>query len=132
MVNLERYERIREGLKMKAVAIAQKYSIRFGGLNSFSDITINTNGPSLKQMGLDEEFLNRNDNPRIFLGSLWALRKYLRIIEKYPDYRNAESQNSSEVIPAFPDIQKAQEYDGLQYYVWESAKRLEQQITSKA
>src|SRR3989344_9667733 len=111
MISIDRYERIREMLRNRVLATAQKNSIRFGGLNSYTDVS-NLLGPSLQNLFGQEygqNYLERN--AKNHLSALWALRKYLKLIKKYPSFREDESRSFPEkgYTCAFPDIREGAE-----------------------
>ncbi|MBI2631398.1 hypothetical protein HYW75_00150 [Candidatus Pacearchaeota archaeon] len=131
MITLERYERIREMLKKRASSVAEKYSIGLGGMNSYTDLT-NLLGPSLYSLGQD--FFEKNCS--IYLNSLWAMRRYLRLIEEHSSFRKEESLPfiDKDFTCAFPDIMRKAEKmrlgSPLAYYVHKSAERLKQKKQS--
>ncbi len=125
MIKLERYERIRSMLKDRVSTVAKRYHISLGGMNSFSDITINLLGPTLEDLG--QEYLDKH--AKLHLTALWTTRKYLRLVEKYFIYRDKESTTlpNGKFTYAFPDLQRESEIKekGAIYYVQKSAERLQ-------
>lgn len=130
MLTLERYGRIRALLENRARAVAQKYSITLGGMNSYTDVT-NLLGPSLEPLG--QEYLNNHF--QIHIPALWAMRRYLRLIERYPLYREGEAKTfpSERWTCAFPQIREKAEKvrrgkSPLVYYVQKSEELLKKCI----
>jgi len=126
MITLERFNRIRDMLQLRARKVAARYKIQFGGMNSFSDIT-NLLGPKVSPDLKDLFCRNNYQHAKLRIACLGAMRRYLHLIERYPDYRAIEG-SSSEFARAYPDIERAgrklKVTSPAKYYVLESEKRL--------
>ena len=117
MLEFGKYCQLREMIKARVSSTMKKHSIQ-RGMNSFTDISVN-----LTCFPLNDSFYEEC-RPN-FTKSLWAVRKYLQLIDKYPEYRNRESINGSEVPCAFPDLRYKDEEFPAENYIWKSAQRLE-------